>query len=84
MPSSLNKDFIIIIIGQASFTKQLSKNLGLSSSLIEKFTLIPYHNISSLNLRYFMKLVPVPGDTMYLEAWATFIFNTNSLTCIFR
>ena len=43
----------------ASFTKQLSKNVGLSF-LIEKFTLIPYHKILSLNLRYFMKLAPDP------------------------
>ena len=41
-----------------SLTKQLSKNLGLSSFLSEKFTLIPYHKILSLNLRYFMKLAP--------------------------
>ena len=38
---------------EASFTKQLSEDLGLSSFLSEKFTLIPYHK--SLNLRYFMK-----------------------------
>ena len=42
----------------ASFTKQLSKNLGLSFFLSEKFPLIPYHKILSLNLRYFMKLAP--------------------------
>ena len=42
----------------ASFTKQLSKNLGLSSSLSEKFTLIPYYKILSLNLKYCMKLAP--------------------------
>ena len=42
----------------ASFTKQLSKNLGLKSSLSDKFTLIPYHKILSLNQRYFMKLAP--------------------------
>ena len=42
----------------ASFTKQLSKNLGLSSFLSEKFTHIPCHKILSLNLRYFMKLAP--------------------------
>ena len=42
----------------ASFTKQLSKNLGLSYFLSEKFTLIPYHKILSLNLRYFTKLAP--------------------------
>ena len=41
-----------------SFTKQLSKNLGLNSSLSEKFILIPYNKIWSLNLRYFMKLAP--------------------------
>ena len=42
----------------ASFTKQLSKNLGLNDFLSEKFTLIPYHKILSLSLRYFMKLAP--------------------------
>ena len=42
-----------------SFTKQLSKNLGLSSSLSVKFTLIPYPKILTLNLSYFMKLAPV-------------------------
>ena len=41
-----------------SFTKNLSMNLGLSSFLSEKFTLIPYHKILTLNLRYFMKLAP--------------------------
>ena len=45
-------------INRVSFTKQLSKNLGLSSFLNEKCTLIPYHKILSLNLRYFMKLAP--------------------------
>ena len=39
----------------ASFIKELSKNFGLSSSLSEKFTLIPYYKILSLYLRYFMK-----------------------------
>ena len=34
----------------ASFTKQLSNNVGLSE--------IPYHKILSLNLRYFVKLAP--------------------------
>ena len=37
--------------GGCSFTKQLSKHLGLSSFLLEKFTLIPYHKILRLNLR---------------------------------
>ena len=42
---------------RASFTKQLSKNLGFSF-LSEKFTLIPYYIILRLNLRYVMKLAP--------------------------
>ena len=46
-PGSFNQ------IPGAIFTKQLSKNLGLSSFLSETFTLIPYHKIFSSNLRYF-------------------------------
>ena len=40
------------------FHKTAKQKLGLSSFLNEKFTLIPYHKILSLNLRYFMKLAP--------------------------
>ena len=47
--------YILRCLG-ANFTKQLSKNLALRSFLSETFTLIPYHKILSLNLRYFMKL----------------------------
>ena len=46
----------IMIWGQ--FLKTAKQELGLSSFLSEKFTLIPYHKILSLNLRYFMKLAP--------------------------
>ena len=42
----------------ASFTKQLSKNLGLSAFFSEKFSLIQCPKILSLNLRYFMKRAP--------------------------
>ena len=56
----------IVISGQFHKTeKQLSKNLGLRSFLSEKFTLIPYHKILSLALRYFMKLAPGSFGTLY-------------------
>ena len=35
----------------ASFTKQLSKNLGLSSSLSEKFTLIPREAVRAFSVQ---------------------------------
>ena len=50
----------------ASFTRQLNNNLGLSSFFSETFTLISYHKILSLNLRYFMNLAP--GDHKILNA----------------
>ena len=48
----------LLVCPGASLTKQLSKNLGFNSFFSEKLTLIPYHKILSLNLRYFMKLAP--------------------------
>ena len=51
-------------ISGPSFTKELSKTLGFSFFLSEKLTLFPYQKILSLNLRYFMKLTPIPENCL--------------------
>ena len=54
----------------ASFTKQLSMNLGLSFSLSEKFTLIPFHKISK-NLKLKAKIFHETGPWITVSSILT-------------